>query len=136
MSKKNNAAKAAAKAAAQKTNDEQVVQMTFSEDKFYKDQDVAHFEKGKTYTIRGGDQIQRWLKRGGKIVKGELTVPAVEDNSSTLSKNPNSESNPYTPADESKKEENKEPQGDESQGDDVDSDEDAGDSDSNNQDET
>ena len=62
----------------------QVVKMRFKEDKFYKDQDVAHFEKGKVYEVKGADQIQRWLKRGGEIVEGQLEIPLVEVNPSVV----------------------------------------------------
>lgn len=72
MSKKQN--KIAALKTKQKEDAGQVVKMRFSEDKFYNDLSVAHFEKGKIYEIHGADQIQRWVKRGGEIVQGEIEV--------------------------------------------------------------
>jgi len=84
MSKKKKIEKELAKLKVQEENDSQVVQMKFSEDKFYNDQSIAHFEKGKVYEIRGGDQIMRWLKRGGEIVKGELEIQEQEVNQSVL----------------------------------------------------
>lgn len=64
----------------------QVVKMRFSEDKFYNDLSVAHFEKGKIYDIHGADQIQRWVKRGGEIVQGSIEVskPDVANPSSIV----------------------------------------------------
>lgn len=56
------------------SDNKQEVVMVFSEDKFYKDPTVPHFLKGKEYVIKGADMIQRWLKRGGVIVKGELKL--------------------------------------------------------------
>ena len=63
---------------------EQVVKMKFKEDKFYNDQTVPYYEKGKVYEVRGADMIQRWLKRGGEIVEGELEFPEHEVNPSTV----------------------------------------------------
>ena len=58
---------------------EQKVKMIFSEEKFYNDLTKPHFEKGKIYDVVGADQIQRWLKRGGKIVEGELEMAKADE---------------------------------------------------------
>lgn len=71
MSKQKKLAKAAAAEAAENEPKQKVV-MVFSEDKFYNDLSKPLYEKGKPYEIVGADMIQRWLKRGGEIVKGEL----------------------------------------------------------------
>jgi hypothetical protein len=81
MSKKKIKAKALK---ARQENDAQIVKMKFKEDKFYNNPFVAHFEKDKIYEVRGGDMIQRWLKRGGEIVQGELEVPEPKPNPSVL----------------------------------------------------
>lgn len=64
------------------------VLMVFSEDKYYQDYNTPHFIKGQEYLIKGGDQIARWLKRGGQVVGGEIPthegeMPAHEVNEST-----------------------------------------------------
>ena len=97
MSKARKAAKEQAKVAAKKLNDEQVVKMKFSEDKFYSDPTKVHFEKGKVYEIVGADQIQRWVKRGGEIVSGELSAPEAVDNPSVVHQNKHNELNPHVP---------------------------------------
>ena len=71
--------KAAAKITDDLKNSYDSVQMKFSEDKFYNDLTKPYFEKGKIYKVEGGDQIQRWLKRGGEIVSGELPLPARDE---------------------------------------------------------
>lgn len=63
---------------------EQIVKMKFKEDKFYTDRSKPYFEKGKIYEVKGTDQIQRWLKRGGEIVEGELKYPKTELNLSEV----------------------------------------------------
>ena len=103
MSKVNKQNKIQAKQKAQEENDSQVVVMKFSEDKFYNDQTIPHFEKGKEYEVRGGDQILRWLKRGGVIVSGELSIPEHKLNLSGLVQNEHSEQKPYV-SDAEKKE--------------------------------
>ena len=71
------------------------VLMRFGEDMFYNDQTKPYFEKGKVYEVKGADQIERWLKRGGVIVEGtyagdeklEAPVPVkdhLEDKSKEL----------------------------------------------------
>lgn len=52
-----------------------VVKMKFTEHKYYNDLNNPIFFAGKVYEIEGDDQIQRWLKRGGIIVSGELKLP-------------------------------------------------------------
>jgi len=125
MAKANKAAKAKALVEAKEHNDAQVVKMKFSEDKFYNDFTKAHFEAGKVYEVKGADMIQRWLKRGGEIVSGELTSPKIEDNSSVVVENQHSESSPL-----GSKQEPIEPESDP-----VDTIEDPSDSDDNQQDE-
>ncbi len=44
------------------------VVMTFSEDKFYTDDTKPIFEKDEKYKLKGKEWINRWLKRGGKII--------------------------------------------------------------------
>lgn len=67
----------------------QKVKMTFSEHKYYgKTMDVPHFEKGKVYEVVGADMIQRWLKRGGVIVQGELEFPENKIEESSLVETP------------------------------------------------
>lgn len=54
------------------------VKMMFSTNQFYNDLDVPLYRPGVVYEIEGADKIQRWLKRGGVIVEGELPLPAPE----------------------------------------------------------
>ena len=82
MSKNNNKEKAKSK----QTN-ENVVKMKFKEHKFYRDMSTPHYYAGQVYEIEGADQIQRWLKRGGEIVEGNITAPEAEINLSTASQN-------------------------------------------------
>jgi hypothetical protein len=65
---------------------EQVVKMRFKENKFYNNPNEIHFEKDKIYEIKGAGLIQRWLKRGGEIVEGELEFPEAKVNPSELVK--------------------------------------------------
>lgn len=57
----------------------QTVKMRFPRDMFYNDPTVALYEAGKVYTIEGADMVQRWLKRGGVIVEGELVFPKPKE---------------------------------------------------------
>lgn len=58
------------------------VKMRFKEHKYYNDLHTPMFEQGKVYELEGAEWIQRWLKRGGEIVEGELSFPeAVSDKS-------------------------------------------------------
>lgn len=45
------------------------VLMRFSENKYYNDKEKPIFEKGKVYALEGAGWIQRWIKRGGEVVK-------------------------------------------------------------------
>lgn len=63
------------KAQAREKADQQSVVMKFKDNKFYNDQEKPLYEAGKEYRIQGADMIQRWLKRGGEIVGGELEMP-------------------------------------------------------------
>ena len=58
--------------------------MIFSENKFYNDLENPIFFANTSYELEGADWIQRWLKRGGKIVEGELPLPEHEVDPSTL----------------------------------------------------
>lgn len=72
MSKDKKEMKTAAKESV-KTEQAQVkAKMRFTEDKYYSDPNVVHFEKGKVYEVCGQDMINRWLKRGGEIVTEEM----------------------------------------------------------------
>lgn len=72
------------------------VKMTFTERKYYNDMDTPFFEPDKVYELEGADWIQRWLKRGGTIVQGELTFPKPEEPSlSTVTETPDTP--PQTP---------------------------------------
>ena len=62
----------------------QSVKMKFSEHKYYNDLNVPMFEAGKVYVLEGADWIQRWIKRGGQIVEGELEFPEVIPNPSVI----------------------------------------------------
>ena len=62
----------------------QSVKMKFSEDKFYNDPNVPMFQAGKVYDMEGGDWIQRWLKRGGEIVYGEMPLPPSDISSPSI----------------------------------------------------
>lgn len=75
MSKNKKETKVQAKVAAVKVDAEQEVKMKFSENKFYNDLKTPIYNKGEVYTVKGADMIQRWLKRGGEIVSGELEYP-------------------------------------------------------------
>jgi len=57
----------------------QKAKMIFSEEKFYNDMSVPYFEKNKIYEVVGADQIQRWVKRGGKIVEGGLEMAEADE---------------------------------------------------------
>ena len=92
-----------AKAKVQKENSSQKVKMKFNEDKFYNDFTKPEYEKNKVYTIEGADKIQRWLKRGGVIVEGELKVEEPAPNPSELVPNKYSEKEPYNPKQEEPK---------------------------------
>lgn len=54
------------------------VKMKFATHQYYNDLDKPIFESGKVYELEGADWIQRWLKRGGVIVSGELPLPVPE----------------------------------------------------------
>jgi len=60
------------------------VKMRFKENKFYNDLDVPLYIAGEVYVIKGADMIQRWLKRGGEIVEGDLEFPETEANPSDV----------------------------------------------------
>lgn len=70
----------------------QKVVMVFKEDKFYNDLSVPHFKAGEKYVIEGADQIQRWLKRGGDIVEGELKINNPAPDESKIVESPESSS--------------------------------------------
>lgn len=91
MSKQKKVQKVLAEKEALNEGIKQVVKMKFYEDKFYNDPAKAHFEKGKVYEVKGADQIQRWLKRGGVIVEGQLEVPEQEVNPSVVVEDPAAE---------------------------------------------
>lgn len=55
------------------------VMMVFTEDKYYNDLEAPIFRKGETYEVEGADWIQRWVKRGGVIVKGDFPVTQNPD---------------------------------------------------------
>jgi hypothetical protein len=62
-----------------------VVKMRFTEHKYYNDLDKPIFEAGKIYELSGADWIQRWLRRGGEIVEGQLSFPIPDEpNPSTI----------------------------------------------------
>lgn len=84
MSRNRKLMKAVAEQVKHDLDAQQAVKMKFNEDKFYSDLTVPHFEKGKVYEIKGADQIQRWLKRGGEIVQGGLDIPPQEINNSAI----------------------------------------------------
>ena len=65
------------------------VMMVFSENKFYNDLNNPHFLKGKEYEIEGAGSINRWLKRGGKIVAGKQEPIKHVVNKSEIDKKPN-----------------------------------------------
>lgn len=62
------------------------VKMVFKEHKYYRDPNKPIFYAGKTYELEGSDWIQRWLKRGGKIVEGDLNFPEVKPDPSVIVK--------------------------------------------------
>lgn len=54
--------------------------MTFKENKFYDNHEVPCFEAGKVYNVPiEGGHVDRWLKRGGKIVETEAVVEDVKE---------------------------------------------------------
>lgn len=65
--------------------EEQKVKMRFSEHKFYNDLNKPLYEAGKVYEVVGAGFIQRWLKRGGVIVEGELNFPEHKTDVSEVS---------------------------------------------------
>lgn len=93
--KERNAAKKAVIAKQKEVDDQQSVKMKFKEDKFYNDLNVPLYEKDKVYEIKGADMIQRWVRRGGEIVEGELEFPEAKVNVSEVSENKYSEENPF-----------------------------------------
>lgn len=62
----------------------QKVKMKFSEHKYLNDMNTPHFYAGEVYEVEGAETIQRWLKRGGVIVSGELKTPKPEGTPSTV----------------------------------------------------
>jgi hypothetical protein len=60
------------------------VVMVFNDFKYYSDPNTPLYEPGKQYTIDGADMIQRWLKRGGKIVSGEIKIEEPVVNLSSI----------------------------------------------------
>lgn len=60
------------------------VKMKFSEHKYYNDLNEPIFRAGEVYELEGAEWIQRWLKRGGVIVEGNLEMPSAEPNPSTV----------------------------------------------------
>lgn len=51
------------------------VKMKFKEHMYYNDLNNPMFNAGEIYELEGADWIQRWLKRGGEIVEGDLVLP-------------------------------------------------------------
>ena len=47
------------------------VQMMFGKEVFFKSQTVPHFLPGKVYDVEARS-VDKWLKRGGQIVTGEM----------------------------------------------------------------
>lgn len=80
MSKAKKAIKKAKKESSlEESNQPQVVKMKFSEDKYYNDLDKPIFEKDKVYELEGAGWIQRWVKRGGEVVEGEIPFPEQDE---------------------------------------------------------
>lgn len=50
---------------------EKTVKMIFSEPKYYNDQDHPIFEANKVYELQGADWIERWIKRGGRVIEDD-----------------------------------------------------------------
>lgn len=54
------------------------VLMKFTEHKYYNDLSTPLFYAGKVYELEGADWIQRWLKRGGEIIEGDVVVAKAD----------------------------------------------------------
>lgn len=97
MAKKNNAQNQN-KTAPKPENSVNTVKMVFKEDKYYNDLNEPKYRAGIVYDIIGSDQIQRWLKRGGEIVEGQLEFPLPDPvNPSTVVEPKTSEPTPAAP---------------------------------------
>jgi hypothetical protein len=55
------------------------VKMRFATHQYYNDLKNPIFYAGEVYELEGADWIQRWLKRGGEIVDGEMPTPKPEE---------------------------------------------------------
>lgn len=66
------------------------VKMKFKEDKFYNDRHTPIFKAGEVYELEGEAWIQRWIKRGGEIVKDARPVPVHTPDPSVVIPNPKS----------------------------------------------
>lgn len=79
MGKEKKMKKVEKKKAAVEADMSQKVKMKFSEDKFYNDLNKPMFLAGEIYELEGAGWIQRWLKRGGEIVEGEMPLPPQDE---------------------------------------------------------
>lgn len=59
-------------------SEEKTVKMIFSEQKFFNNLNEPLFLKGKVYELQGFSWIERWQKRGGKILPSNTDLPHAE----------------------------------------------------------